>query len=84
MAGHFCGSQLYATFYYNWENMYVDVVIFCRNCAECAMHSGVGREKHPSLHPIPVKRPFQVWGIDIIKLPKTAKGNTYVIVIQDF
>ena len=86
MAGHFSGSRLYATLYYNWwwENMYVDAVTFCRNCAECAMATGVGREKRPSLHPIPVKRPFQIWGIDIMELPRTAKGNKYVIVMQDF
>ena len=53
-------------------------------CAECAMTTGTGREKRPPLHPIPVKRPFQIWGIDIMELPKTAKRNKYVIVMQDF
>ena len=86
MAGHFSGNRLYATLCYNWwwENMYVDAITFCRNCAECAMATGTGREKRPPLHPIPVKRPFQIWGIDIMELPKTAKGNKYVIVMQDF
>ena len=86
MAGHFLGNQLYATLCYNWwwENMYVDAITFCRNCAECAMATGTGREKRPPLHPIPVKRPFQIWGIDIMELPKTARRNKYVIVMQDF
>ena len=86
MAGHFSGNRLYATLCYNWwwENMYVDAITFCRNCAECAMATGTGREKRPPLHPIPVKRPFQIWGIDIMELPKTAKRNKYVIVMQDF
>lgn len=26
----------------------------------------------------------QIWGIDIMELPKTAKGNKYVIVMLDF
>ena len=86
MAGHFSGNRLYATLYYNWwwENIYVDAITFCRNCAECAMATGAGREKRPPLHPIPVKRPFQIWDIDIMELPKTPKGNKYVIVMQDF
>ena len=68
------------------ENLYVDAVTFCRNCAECATATGAGREKFllPSLHPIPVKRQFQIRGIDIMELPKKARGNKYVIVIQDF
>ena len=64
--------------------MYVDAITFCRNCAECAMATGVGREKRPPLHPIPVERPFQIWGIDIMELPRTSRGNKYVIVMQDF
>ena len=64
--------------------MYVDAITFIRNCAECAMTTGAEGEKRPPLHPIPVRRPFQIWGIDIMKLPKTAKGNKYVIVLQDF
>ena len=63
MAGHFSGNRLYATLCYNWwwENMYVDAITFCKNCTECAMVTGAGREKWPPLHPIPVKRPFQIW-----------------------
>ena len=65
--------------------MYTDTTYqFCRNCAECALTTGVGREKRPLLHPIPVRQPFQIWGIDVTELPKTAKGNIYIIVIQDF
>jgi len=31
-----------------------------------------------------VKRPFQIIGIDIMELQRTAKGNRYVVVMQDF
>ena len=64
--------------------MYADAITFCRNHAEYATATGAGREKQTPLHPIPVKRPFQIWGIDTTELPKTAKGNKYVIVMQDF
>ena len=42
-----------------------------------------GRKHVPPLEPIPVQRPFQIWGVDIMELPVTSKGNKYVIVFQD-
>ena len=36
------------------------------------------------LYPIPVQKPFQIVGVDIMELPITEKGNKYVIVFQDF
>ena len=62
--------------------MYTDAVNFCSKCAECCIVNGTGNKKKPPLHPIPVKRPFQIIGIDIMELPKTA--NRYVVVMQDF
>ena len=54
-----------------------------RNCPECAIVSVVGRVNCPLLHPIPVHHPFEIWGVDIMELPVTAKGNRYVVVFQD-
>ena len=35
-------------------------------------------------HPhIPVSRPFEIFGVDIMELPKTASGNTHMVVFQD-
>jgi len=63
--------------------LYHDATEYCRNCPECAVVSGVGRVNRPPLHPIPVSRPFQIWGVDIMELPTTARHNRYVIVFQD-
>ena len=57
---------------------------FCKNCGECATVAGVGRRNKPPLHPVPIQRPFQIVGFDIMELPKTYQGNHYVIVFQDF
>jgi len=46
--------------------------------------NGIGNKRKPLLHPIPVKWRFQIIGIDIMELPRTAMGNHYVVVIQDF
>ena len=38
----------------------------------------------PPLQLIPVQRPFQIVGIDIMDLLRTEKDNKHVLVIQDF
>ena len=86
MAGHFSGARLYSTLCRSWwwRTMYKDVMEFCSSCGECATVTGVGRRCPPPLHPIPVQRPFQIIGVDIMELPVTEQGNRYVIVFQDF
>ncbi len=86
MAGHFAGIKLYNTLcnHWWWQTMYRDSISFCKNCAECAVVSGTGKHQPPPLHPIPVQRPFQIVGVDIMELPVTEKGNRYVVVFQDF
>ena len=43
-----------------------------------------GRKSKPLLNPIPVQRPFQIIGVDVLELPKTESGNKFAIVFQDF
>ena len=61
--------------------MYSDIIEFCK--PECAIVSGHGRRNKPPLYPIPVQRPFQIVGVDVMDLPKTLQGNQHVIVFQD-
>ena len=86
MGGHFSGKRLYNTLavHWWWDGMYVDSIQFVQNCPECTIVAGGSKVCRPPLHPIPVQRPFQILGIDIMELPKTAAGNKYVIVLQDF
>ena len=67
-----------------WSTLYKDVMEWCRNCPECSIVTGAGRNQAPLLHPIPVERPFQILGVDIMELPTTVQGNHYVVVFQDF
>jgi len=64
--------------------MYNDAVSFCKACPDCAIVTGTGRKCNPPLQPITVDQVFQIVGIDIMELPKTNKGNQYVVVFQDF
>ena len=86
MAGHFSGVRLYRTLARRWwwDEMYSDAVNYFKNCPQCAIASGTGRKNNPPLKPIPVERVFQIVGVDIMELPKTSKGNQYVVVFQDF
>ena len=76
LAGHFSNNRLYNLLVRSWwwDGMYVDVAKHCRNCPQCAFASGTGSVGRPPLQPIPVQRPFQIIGVDIMDLPKTERG----------
>ena len=82
--GHFSGPRTYAkmALCWWWDRMYSDIMEFCKVCPECATVSGIGRRHKPPLHPIPVSRPFQILGVDLMELPITSSGNRYVVVFQ--
>ena len=84
--GHFCGAKLYNQLsrHWWWENMHADIVTFCKSCPECATATGGHRPSKPHLSPIPVQRPFQIIGLDLMELPVTSRGNRCVVVFQDF
>ena len=63
--------------------MYEDNMNFCRNYPGCVTVSGSDKHVRPPLHPIPVQRPFQIVGVDVMGLPATEKGNKHVVVFQD-
>ena len=64
--------------------MYSDVVKHCSLCPQCAIVTPSGKENKPPLHPIPVSRPFQIIGVDMMNLPVTKSGNRHAVVFQDF
>ena len=79
MSGHF--NTLRRCWW--WEGMYNDDQQFARSCPECDVVAGGGRVLSPPLHPIPVSRPFQIIGVDVMDLPLTTRGNKHVLVFQD-
>lgn len=86
-SGHLSGARLYKTLARTWwwEGMYQDIISYCKSCPQCAFVFGGGRIHKPLLQPITgVQRPFQIIGVDVMELPRTTKGNKYVLVFQDF
>ena len=84
-SGHFSGPKLYNAMVkcWWWKGMYKDVLAYCKECPECAVATGVGRQRRPPLHPIPIERPFQVVAVDIMDLLCTENDNKHVVVFQD-
>ena len=44
----------------------------------------VGQAAKPPLNPISVSGPFNLVGVDVIKFPKSQKGNQYTVVFMDY
>ena len=84
-SGHFDGPKLYNTLSQRWwwPGMYNDVLSYCKRCPECTTVTGSSRQHRPPLQPIPMQRPFQKIGVDIMDLPCTEQGSKHVIVFQD-
>ena len=85
-AGHFAGPRIYSalTPMFWWDGMYSDVVNHCKKCPQYVTVTGGQRITRPPLQPIPVHRPFQLLGVDVMDLPVTESGNKHVLVFQDF
>ena len=68
---------------YYWPQMFETIKDYIRSCEQCQKR---GKHRLPGvLHPIPVGEPFSQIGIDIVgPLPRTQKGNRYIIVATDY
>src|SRR5438034_5843859 len=68
---------------YYWKGLKEDVEIYVKSCDKCQR-----REKPKGkneLHPIEVKEPFYMIGVDFVgPLPITENGNRYIIVAMDY
>lgn len=69
--------------HYWWPRMRADIAKWCRACVTCASRR-VGQASKPPLNPIPVSGPFNLVGVDVIKFPKSQKGNQYAVVFMDY
>ena len=68
---------------YLWQGMRSDIIKWCQACLVCASQQ-VGRAVCPPLIPILVSGPFDHVGVDVLRFPKSAEGNQYVVVFMDY
>ncbi len=85
-AGHLSGKKVYDRLrrFVWWRGMKNDVNSFCTACLICASRKGNRKTFRPLLSPIPVGGPFHRVAVDILQLPLTAQGNSYVAVFMDY
>ncbi|VDI49284.1 Hypothetical predicted protein [Mytilus galloprovincialis] len=57
-----------------------DHVLSCDRCQRIKVDH---TRKNPPLNPLPVVGPFDRWHMDFLKLSKTNKGETYLLVLVD-
>ena len=85
-AGHLAEKKVYDRMRRHlwWRGMKNDEVTFCKACLVCATRKGGRKTFRPPLTPIPVGGPFHRVAVDILQLPLTANGNSYVAVFMDY
>ena len=67
-----------------WPTMQMDAEDFVKNCVGCALAGSQPRAQPPSLGmPVP-EMPFDLVGLDLLKLPKSPRGNQYLCVFTDY
>ena len=66
-----------------WKGMLGDITKYVQNCDNCQRRGKQGEKSY--LYPIKVENAFERIGIDFVgPLPRTAKGNKYIIVAIDY
>lgn len=86
LAGHLGIKRTYAKVAnrYYWRGMYDDIVAWVNACLDCAMRKMTPNSAAGELNTITVSRPFEIVGADILgPLPRTIKGNRYILVFTD-
>jgi hypothetical protein len=86
--GHLGNARTYASiadkFY--WPTMYADIKSYIQSCLKCGARKAEFHHVKAPLYSIPrPSEPFDALGIDVLgPLPKTNKGNKYILVITDY
>ena len=85
-ASHFAYKKMQQKLkkYYYWKGMSSDIMRKCESCVDCASVQGQGVKGTPPLMSIPIGGPFECIGMDFVELDKSADGNCYALVFQDY
>lgn len=66
-----------------WVGQGRDVLRHCRHCTRCQITKSPENKPAP-LQPIIARRPWELVGVDILKVPLSRHGNQYLLVAQDY
>jgi transposase InsO family protein len=87
MAGHLGVAKLFSKLKekYWWPRMYADAYEWVRTCQECQAKKAPRTKAAGLLQPIPVLERWETIGVDVVgPLPKTKKGNRYILVFVEY
>jgi transposase InsO family protein len=67
-----------------WPSMYTQIKAHIKSCLICAQTKTRAPIQHGLLQPIPVQRPFELVGIDIVIMRLSTGGFKYILVAIDY
>lgn len=85
-AGHPGAKKMFNTLsqQFYWPTMVADVYQFVKQCHECTKENYTLTKRHKPVKLFPAEGPLSFIAIDLLgPLPKTTKGNQYILVIAD-
>ena len=66
-----------------WIGMASDMAQYCDSCEICQRAKKTLPTPAPMVN-TPVGKPWEMLAVDVLKVPPSEKGNTYLLVIQDY
>ena len=66
-----------------WVGMARDVAQYCSRCVRCQTTKALPGVPAP-LQPVIASRPWELVGVDVLKVPMSLQGNEYILVAQDY
>lgn len=86
LAGHFGVNRMCnlirQRFY--WPGFYRDAKQWCDRCPPCATRKMPPKHPRAPLQPIIVNTPGEMVATDLTKMPRSKRGNSYILVVQDY
>ena len=65
-----------------WVGMGKDIVHHCTHCFKCQINKAPAQQPAP-LQPVIASRSWELVAVDVLKVPMSARGNQYLLVVQD-
>ncbi|OBZ80629.1 Transposon Ty3-G Gag-Pol polyprotein [Choanephora cucurbitarum] len=67
-----------------WPSIHFDIQQWLSVCPSCQVNSRKDKAHYDEMHPLKVPRAFDRWHLDFLDLPKTTKGNRWLLVAVDY
>jgi transposase InsO family protein len=70
--------------WYYWPGMFREAAQYVRNCPSCQRYKTPQQQPPGKMYPTPNRQPWETVSTDLVgPLPRSSRGNCYVVVMQD-